>query len=83
MPRRRWFHSTSFVISPAANLLKVFLSSALGGVLFFLPLDLIQVQGYSPTQAGAALLPFILLMFLLSRWSSISMVPRLLSQSDR
>ena len=26
-------------------------------------------QGYSPTQAGAALLPFILLMFLLSRWS--------------
>jgi MFS family permease len=30
---------------------------------------LIQVQGYTPTQAGAALLPFILLMFLLSRWS--------------
>src|SRR6185295_8374536 len=28
-----------------------------------------QVQGYSPTEAGAALLPFILLMFLLSRWS--------------
>src|SRR5260370_37802701 len=28
-----------------------------------------SVQGYSPTQAGAALLPFILLMFLLSRWS--------------
>ena len=27
------------------------------------------MQGYSPTQAGAALLPFILLMFLLSRWS--------------
>jgi MFS family permease len=38
-------------------------------MLFFFPLDLIQVQGYSPTQAGAALLPFILLMFLLSRWS--------------
>jgi MFS family permease len=30
---------------------------------------LIQVQGYSPTEAGAALLPFILLMFLMSRWS--------------
>jgi predicted MFS family arabinose efflux permease len=30
---------------------------------------LIQVQGYSPTEAGAALLPFILLMFFLSRWS--------------
>jgi MFS family permease len=38
-------------------------------MLFFFPLDLIQVQGYSPTEAGAALLPFILLMFLLSRWS--------------
>ena len=38
-------------------------------MLFFFPLDLIQVQGYTPTQAGAALLPFILLMFLLSRWS--------------
>src|SRR5579864_381674 len=29
----------------------------------------IQITGYTPTQAGAALLPFILLMFLLSRWS--------------
>jgi MFS family permease len=38
-------------------------------VFFFLPLNLIQVQGYSATEAGAALLPFILLMFLLSRWS--------------
>src|SRR5262249_23538134 len=34
-----------------------------------LPLDLIQVQGYSPSAAGAASLPLILLMFLLSRWS--------------
>jgi MFS family permease len=38
-------------------------------MLFFFPLDLIQVQGYSPTEAGGALLPFILLMFVLSRWS--------------
>jgi len=30
---------------------------------------LIQVQRYAPTQAGAALLPFILIMFVLSRWS--------------
>jgi MFS family permease len=49
--------------------LTLFLYAALGGVLFFFPLNLIQVQGYSPTAAGAALLPFILLMFLLSRWS--------------
>jgi EmrB/QacA subfamily drug resistance transporter len=52
-----------------ANMLTFFLYAALGGVLFFLPLDLIQVQRYSPTQAGGALLPLILLIFLLSRWS--------------
>jgi EmrB/QacA subfamily drug resistance transporter len=60
------FRSGNFA---GANLLTFFLYSALGGVLFFFPLDLIQVQGYSPTEAGAALLPLILLMFLLSRWS--------------
>src|SRR6266576_1502785 len=52
-----------------ANLLTLLLYSALGGTLFFLPLNLIQVQHYSPTAAGAALLPFILIMFLLSRWA--------------
>lgn len=60
------FRSRSF---SGANLLTLFLYSALSGMLFFFPLDLIQVQRYTPTQAGAALLPFILLMFLLSRWS--------------
>ena len=60
------FRSRNFT---GANLLTLFLYSALGGVLFFFPLNLIQVQGYSATQAGAALLPFIILMFLLSRWS--------------
>jgi EmrB/QacA subfamily drug resistance transporter len=62
----RLFRSRNFT---GANLLTLFLYSALSGVFFFFPLNLIQVQGYSPTQAGAALLPFILLMFLLSRWS--------------
>src|SRR2546427_2725833 len=52
-----------------ANLLTLFLYAALAGTLFFLPLNLIQVQGYSPTAAGAASLPFILIIFLLSRWS--------------
>jgi EmrB/QacA subfamily drug resistance transporter len=60
------FRSRNF---SGANLLTFFLYSALSGMFFFFPLDLIQVQGYSPTQAGAALLPLILLMFLLSRWS--------------
>ncbi len=52
-----------------ANLLTLFLYSALGGVFYFVPFNLIQVQGYSPTAAGAAFLPFVLLMFTLSRWS--------------
>jgi EmrB/QacA subfamily drug resistance transporter len=52
-----------------ANLLTFLLYAALGGTLFFLPLNLIQVQHYSATAAGAALLPFILIMFVLSRWS--------------
>jgi len=52
-----------------ANLLTLFLYSALSGMFFFFPLNLIQVQGYTATAAGAASLPFIALMFLLSRWS--------------
>lgn len=52
-----------------ANLLTFFLYFAMSGALFFYPLNLIQIQGYSATAAGAAFLPFILIMFLLSRWS--------------
>jgi len=52
-----------------ANLLTFLLYAPFSGILFFFPLDLIQVQHYSSTQAGAALLPFILLIFVLSRWS--------------
>jgi EmrB/QacA subfamily drug resistance transporter len=52
-----------------ANLLTLFLYAGLGGAMFFLPLNLIQVQRYSATAAGAALLPFILLFSFLSRWA--------------
>jgi MFS family permease len=52
-----------------ANLLTLLLYAALGGALFFLTLNLIQIQGYSATAAGAAFLPFVLIMFSLSRWS--------------
>jgi EmrB/QacA subfamily drug resistance transporter len=48
------------------NLMTLLLYAALSGCLFFLPLNLVQVQGYSTTAAGAALLPFILLIFALS-----------------
>lgn len=60
------FRSRDFA---GANLLTLLLYAPLSGILFFFPLDLIQVQRYSATQAGAALLPLILLIFVLSRWS--------------
>ncbi len=60
------FRSRDFT---GANLLTFFLYSALGGTLFFLPLNLIQVHRYKATAAGAALLPFILIIFVLSRWA--------------
>jgi EmrB/QacA subfamily drug resistance transporter len=60
------FRSRTFA---GANLITLFLYAGLGGVLYFLPLNLIQVQHYSATKAGAALLPLILIIFLLSRWS--------------
>ena len=62
----RLFRSRDFT---GANLLTLLLYAALSGSLFFLPLDLIQVQGYSALAAGAAFLPLMLLMFLLSRWA--------------
>src|SRR5215468_1010911 len=61
-----FFRSRNFT---AANLLTLFLYGGLKGWLFFFPLNLIQVQGYSATSAGASMLPFVLSMFLLSHWS--------------
>jgi EmrB/QacA subfamily drug resistance transporter len=52
-----------------ANLLTLLLYGAFGGALFWLPFNLIQVQEYSATEAGAALLPTILIIFALSRWT--------------
>jgi len=60
------FDSRSF---SGANLLTLFLYSAIGIFFFLFPMNLIQVQSYSATAAGAAVLPLILLIFLLSRWS--------------
>ncbi len=60
------FRSRTFT---GANLLTFLLYGALGGTLFFLPLNLIQVQHYSATAAGAVFLPFVLIIFLLSRWA--------------
>lgn len=60
------FRSRNFT---GSNLLTLLLYTSLNGVFFFFPINLIQVQGYSATEAGAALLPFVALMFLLSRWA--------------
>lgn len=62
----RLFQSKTFL---GANLLTLFLYAALGEFFFVVPLNLIQVQHYSPTAAGAAVLPIILLTFFLARWS--------------
>lgn len=60
------FRSRNFA---GANLLTLFLYASLGGLMFFFPMDLIQIQHYTATQAGAAFLPFIAIMFGLSRWA--------------
>jgi EmrB/QacA subfamily drug resistance transporter len=58
------FQSPSFL---GANVLTLFLYGALSAGLFFLSLNMIQVQGYSQTLAGLATIPFALLLSLLSR----------------
>jgi hypothetical protein len=53
----------------AVNVLTLLVYAALGGALFLLPFNLILVQHYNPTAAGASLLPFAALMFLFSPWA--------------
>jgi EmrB/QacA subfamily drug resistance transporter len=57
------FRSRTFT---GANLLTLLLYAALGSTFFFLPFNLIQVHHYSPSAAGAAMFPLIILMSLLS-----------------
>jgi len=59
------FRSVTF---SGVNLLTLLLYGALGGAMFFVPFLLIQVHGYTATQAGAAFLPFTIILALLSRW---------------
>jgi EmrB/QacA subfamily drug resistance transporter len=55
--------------SSGTNLITLLLYAAIGVFFFLFPLNLIQVQGYSATAAGAAVLPLIVVIFLLSSWS--------------
>ena len=57
------FQSSTFA---GANLLTLFLYGALGAATLFIPLNLVQVQGYGETLAGLALLPFSLVLIVLS-----------------
>jgi EmrB/QacA subfamily drug resistance transporter len=52
-----------------ANAMTVLLYGALTAAMFFLPFNLIQVQGYEAAAAGLALLPLTALLGLLSRWA--------------
>jgi EmrB/QacA subfamily drug resistance transporter len=60
------FRSRTF---SGANTITLLLYFALGGALFFVPFNLIRIQGYSAALAGASFLPFSLIMGVLSRWS--------------
>lgn len=57
------FRSRTFA---GTNLLTLLLYAALGAGTFFLPFDLIQVQGYTALEAGASLLPIVVLMAVIS-----------------
>lgn len=57
------FRSRTFA---GTNAMCIFLYGALYSTLFFLPLNLIQVQGYSPALAGLVSLPFSILLAALS-----------------
>jgi EmrB/QacA subfamily drug resistance transporter len=56
-------------IFSGANLFTLLIYSAVGVFTFYFPFNLIKVQGYSASAAGAAMLPMILIVFVLSRWS--------------
>jgi len=60
------FRSRDFV---GANVVTLLLYFGLSGVFFFLPFTLIRAQGFSATQAGAALLPVPVIIGLLSRFT--------------
>ena len=60
------FRSRAFSV---INILTLLLYGALGGAFFFLPFALIQVRGYPAALAGAAFLPFTIIMASLSHWA--------------
>jgi EmrB/QacA subfamily drug resistance transporter len=66
MMRCDLFASRAFSVS---NIYTFLLYLALSGSFFFVPFVLINVHHYSPLEAGAALLPFVSILVVASRWS--------------
>lgn len=64
MLRLDLFASKAFVLG---NVFTLLMYAAIGGALFFVPFYLINADRYSPTAAGAALLPMIVVLALFSR----------------
>lgn len=60
------FRNSNFA---GANAVTVLLYAALSGALFILPFLLVKAHGYSAGAAGAALLPFSVIIGLGSRWA--------------
>jgi EmrB/QacA subfamily drug resistance transporter len=52
------------------NLATLLLYGGLSAIFYFVPFDLIQAHGYSPAKAGLALLPLVIPMSFLARYSA-------------
>jgi len=61
-----FFRSRAFT---GVNVLTLFLYCGMSATMFVLPFNLIEVHGYSVVEAASAFLPFVIGMFLLSRWA--------------
>ena len=53
----------------ATNVVTLLVYALMGGMFFLLPIELLQVAGYSPITAGASLLPVTGLLLVLSQYS--------------
>lgn len=61
-------HLFRSAIFSGTNLLTLFLYGALTAAIFFLSINLVQIQGYSPSRAGFSFLAFPLPLILLSKY---------------
>ena len=52
-----------------ANFISALFWAAWSGAIFFIPFNLIQLQGYSAAGVGVAFFPLVLALFLFSRWA--------------